>query len=299
MKDKKLNILVTGGNGQLGRCLRDASRGSRNRYVFSDISDLPDLETVRLDICNPAAVDIVADSEDIDVIINCAGYTNVDKAEDETDFADQLNHVAAANLASTAKRRGAVLIHISTDYIFGGNTATPIPEDADPSPLGVYGATKLAGERSVKASACKHIIIRTAWLYSQYGRNFARTMFNLTANHPQVKVVNDQTGTPTYGPDLARFIVGIIDGGMLNKTGTYNFTDEGVCSWYDFASEICSLAGHNCKVNPCKTSDYPTKAKRPHYSVLDKSLVKATFGVTIPYWTESLKECIELLKNEN
>ncbi len=299
MKDKKLNILVTGGNGQLGRCLRDASKGSSNRYIFSDINEFPGLETLRLDICNPAAVDIVADSEKIDVIVNCAGYTNVDKSEDEPELADQLNHIAAANLASSARRCGAVLIHISTDYIFGGAASTPITEDADPSPLGVYGATKLAGERSIRASACKHIIIRTAWLYSKYGRNFARTMFTLTANHPSVKVVNDQTGTPTYGPDLARFIVGIIDGKQLGSTGTYNFTDEGVCSWYDFASEICSLAGHNCKVAPCRTSDYPTKARRPHYSVLDKSLVKATFGISIPHWTEPLKECIEELKNEN
>ncbi len=296
MKDKKLNILVTGGNGQLGRCLRDASKGSSNRYIFSDINEFPGLETLRLDICNPAAVDIVADSEKVDVIVNCAGYTNVDKSEDEPELADQLNHIAAANLASSARRCGAVLIHISTDYIFGGSASTPITEDADPSPLGVYGATKLAGERSIRASACKHIIIRTAWLYSKYGRNFARTMFTLTANHPSVKVVNDQTGTPTYGPDLARFIVGIIDGKQLGNTGTYNFTDEGVCSWYDFASEICSLAGHNCKVAPCRTSDYPTKARRPHYSVLDKSLVKATFGISIPHWTEPLKECIEELK---
>lgn len=299
MKDKKLNILVTGGNGQLGRCLRDASKGSSNRYIFSDINEFPGLETLRLDICNPAAVDIVADSEKVDVIVNCAGYTNVDKSEDEPELADQLNHIAAANLASSARRCGAVLIHISTDYIFGGSASTPITEDADPSPLGVYGATKLAGERSIRASACKHIIIRTAWLYSKYGRNFTRTMFTLTANHPSVKVVNDQTGTPTYGPDLARFIVGIIDGKQLGNTGTYNFTDEGVCSWYDFASEICSLAGHNCKVAPCRTSDYPTKARRPHYSVLDKSLVKATFGISIPHWTEPLKECIEELKNEN
>ena len=283
----------------MGRCLRDASKGSSNRYIFSDINEFPGLETLRLDICNPAAVDIVADSEKVDVIVNCAGYTNVDKSEDEPELADQLNHIAAANLASSARRCGAVLIHISTDYIFGGSASTPITEDADPSPLGVYGATKLAGERSIRASACKHIIIRTAWLYSKYGRNFARTMFTLTANHPSVKVVNDQTGTPTYGPDLARFIVGIIDGKQLGNTGTYNFTDEGVCSWYDFASEICSLAGHNCKVAPCRTSDYHTKARRPHYSVLDKSLVKATFGISIPHWTEPLKECIEELKNEN
>lgn len=299
MKNKKLNILVTGGNGQLGRCLRDASKGSHNRYLFSDISEIPELETVSLDVCNAGAVDIVADSEDIDVIVNCAGYTNVDKAEDETLLAEQLNTVAAANLAATAKRRGAVLIHISTDYIFGGGASAPIPENAAPAPLGVYGATKLAGEKAIREAACKSIILRTAWLYSKYGHNFVKTMLNLTANYPSVRVVNDQVGTPTYGPNLARFIVGIIDGGKLDKTGTYNFTDEGLCSWFDFASEICSLAGHKCMVNPCKTSEYPTRARRPRYSVLDKSLVKSSFGITIPYWTQPLRTCIEELKNEN
>ena len=296
MNDKKLNILVTGGNGQLGRCLRDASKGSRNRYIFTDISEIPGLETVRLDICNPDAVDIVADSENIDVIINCTGYTNVDKAEDETVMADQLNRQAVENLAATAKRRGATLIHISTDYIFGGEGSQPIREDDEPSPLGVYGATKLAGEQAVRSSACAYIIIRTAWLYSKYGRNFVKTMLQLTESHPLVKVVSDQVGTPTYGPDLAEFIVGIIDGDKLDKTGIYNYTGEGVCSWYDFASEINSLAGHKCNVTPCRTKDYPTRAKRPHYSVLDKSLVKSTFGITIPHWTLPLKNCIQELK---
>ena len=296
MNDKKLNILVTGGNGQLGRCLRDASKGSSNRYVFSDISDIPGMETIHLDICNPGAVDIVSDSENIDVIVNCTGYTNVDKAEDETAFADQLNRQAVANLAATAKRRGATLIHISTDYVFGGDASAPIAEDAQPSPLGVYGATKLAGEKAVLSSACAHIIIRTAWLYSKYGRNFVKTIFEISSGHPEIKVVSDQVGTPTYGPNLAKFIVGIIDGGSLSHTGTYNFTDEGVCSWYDFASEIVSLSGHMCKVVPCRTEDYPTRAKRPHYSVLDKSLVVQTFGISLPHWTEPLKTCIQELQ---
>ena len=295
MNDKKLNILVTGANGQLGCCLRDAAKGSRNRYIFTDISDVPGMETTWLDVCNQDTIDIVADSENVDVIINCAGYTNVDKAEDETRLADELNHVAAAHLAATAKRRGALLIHISTDYIFGGDAVAPIPEDAIPAPLGVYGATKLAGENAVRASACSHIILRTAWLYSKYGRNFVKTMLALTASHPEVKVVSDQVGTPTYGPDLAAFIAGLLDGGIPEQTGTFNFTGEGVCSWYDFASEINSLAGHSCKVLPCRTADYPTKAKRPHYSVLDKSLVKSTFGVAIPHWTEPLRNCIEEL----
>ena len=296
MNDKKLNILVTGANGQLGCCLRDAAKASRNRYIFTDISDIPGLETTLLDVCNPDTVDTVAESENVDVIINCAGYTNVDKAEEETRLADELNSVAAGNLAATAKRRGALLIHISTDYIFGGDASRPIPEDAPPAPLGVYGATKLAGENAVRSSACRHIIIRTAWLYSKYGRNFVKTMLNLTANHPEVKVVSDQLGTPTYGPNLARFITGILEGGIPEQTGTYNFTDEGVCSWYDFASEICTLAGNSCKVTPCRTADYPSRARRPHYSVLDKSLVKSTFGVAIPHWTEPLRECIAELK---
>ena len=295
MNDKKLNILVTGANGQLGCCLRDAAKSSRNRYIFTDISDIPGLETTLLDVCNPDTIDIVADSENVDVIVNCAGYTNVDKSEDEPRMADELNHVAAAHLASTAKRRGALLIHISTDYIFGGDATAPIPEDAAPEPLGVYGATKLAGEKAVRSSACRHIILRTAWLYSKNGRNFVKTMLALTASHPEVKVVNDQVGTPTYAPNLARFIVDILEGGIPEQTGTYNFTDEGVCSWYDFASEINTLAGHSCKVMPCRTADYPTRAKRPHYSVLDKGLVKSVFGVSIPHWTEPLRKCIEEL----
>ena len=245
------------------------------------------------------ALDIVADSENVDVIINCAGYTNVDRAEDETHLADLLNHVAAANLAATARRRGATLIHISTDYVFGGDSCTPIKEDAAPAPLGVYGATKLAGEDAVRASACRYIIIRTAWMYSAYGKNFFKTMLDLTASHPSIKVVCDQTGTPTYAPDLARFIVGIIDGGKLGHTGLYNYTGEGVCSWYDFAHAICKRAGNKCQVSPCRSEDYPTRARRPHYSVLDKSLVKSVFGVTVPHWTDSLDKCFQELENDN
>ena len=299
MHDKKLNILVTGANGQLGRCLRDAAMLSRNRFIFTDVSEIPGLETVSLDVTNKDTLDIVADSENVDVIVNCAGYTNVDKAEDEIQLADLLNHQAAANLAACARRRKALLIHISTDYIFDGTASKPITEDCAPAPLGVYGATKLAGEQAVMASACRYIIFRTAWLYSAYGRNFVKTMLSLTAGHPMVKVVNDQVGTPTYGPDLARLIVDVIDGGKFDRTGIYNYTGEGVCSWYDFASEINSLAGHGCKVLPCSSSDYPTKARRPHYSVLDKSLVKTTFGISIPHWKEPLKACIQELTNEN
>ena len=296
MCDKKINILVTGANGQLGRCMRDAAAGSRNRFIFTDVSQIPGLETVSLDITNKDTLDIVADSENVDVIVNCSGYTNVDKAEDETHLADLLNRQAAANLAACARRRKALLIHISTDYIFDGNTPVPITESAEPSPLGVYGATKLAGEQAVVTSACNYIIIRTAWLYSRYGRNFVKTMLSLTGSHPTIKVVCDQVGSPTYGPDLANFIVSIIDGGLCSHTGIYNFTDEGVCSWFDFAFEINSLAGHGCKVMPCKTADYHSRARRPHYSVLDKSLVKSTFGISVPHWTESLKLCMQELE---
>lgn len=296
MRDKRLNILVTGANGQLGRCLRDAAKDSENRYVFTDICDLPGLETVHLDACNPGAVDIVADSEQIGIIVNCAGYTNVDKAEDDLHLADMLNRQLPANLCATAKRRNALLIHISTDYVFGGDASAPIPEDALPAPLGVYGATKLAGEKAVLDSGCRHIIIRTAWLYSVYGRNFLKTMFSLTSERPEIRVVNDQKGTPTYAPDLAEFIVGVIDGGMTDAEGVYNFTDEGECTWFEFAEEINRLAGHLCKVTPCRTEEYPTRARRPRYSVLDKTAVKAAFGIALPHWKESLEKGINILQ---
>lgn len=292
MRGKPLNILVTGGNGQLGRCIRDAAAGSRNRYIFSDICELPGLETLNLDVTNPAAIDICADSEQIDVIVNCAGYTAVDRAESETVMADALNRAAAANLAATAKRLGALLIHISTDYIFGGNAREPIPENAEPAPLGVYGATKLAGERAITDSGCRHIILRTAWLYSQYGNNFVRTILRLAGERSSIRVVCDQTGSPTWAADLAAFIVGIIDNGKTGAEGIYNYSGEGSTTWYGFASMICELAGLPCKVSPCTTEEYPTAARRPRYSLLDKTLIKNTFGVQIPLWTDSLKACM-------
>ncbi len=292
MRAKRINILVTGGNGQLGHCLRDASAGSRNRYIFSDINEVPGLETLSLDVTCPGAVDIVAGSEDVDVIINCAGYTNVDRAESETVFADSLNRAAAENLAATAKRRGALLIHISTDYIFGGDARSPIPENATPAPLGVYGATKLAGEKAILDSGCRHIILRTAWLYSKYGGNFLKTILRLAGERSSIKVVCDQTGSPTWGADLAAFIVGVIDNGKTGAEGIYNFSGEGSTTWYGFASMICELAGLPCKVVPCTTEEYPTAARRPRYSLLDKTLIKNTFGVQIPLWTDSLKACM-------
>jgi len=295
MERRKLNILVTGANGQLGCALRKFSAGSRNHYIFTDVNEVPGQETVYLDITNTDTFELVAESENVDVIVNCASYTNVERAEDDPALAELLNASAVAGMAAVARKRGAVLIHISTDYIFGGNASSPIPEDAEPEPLSVYGATKLAGEKAVRDAACKHIILRTAWLYSRYGKNFVKTMKALTASNPTIKVVADQIGTPTFANDLAEFIVGIIEKGQLDRTGTYNFTDEGVASWFDLAHEVCTLAGNKCDVQPCRTEEYKTKAARPQYSVLDKSLVKSTFGISLPYWRDSLVECMKEL----
>ena len=293
-----MNILVTGANGQLGREIRNVSKGSGHHFIFTDVSQAPDVETVYLDITNCDAVRIICGSEDVDVIVNCAAYTDVEKAESDLTFADLLNHVAPANLAAVAAERGATLIHISTDYVFDGEGNVPYREDDSPSPLGAYGMTKYAGERSILNSGCRYMIFRTAWLYSPYGKNFVKTMARLTESNPSIKVVFDQVGTPTYAADLAGLIVRIIDDGMLDRTGIYHFSDEGCISWYDLAVAVNRLYGHNCTVNPCHTDEFPTKARRPKYSVLDKTLVKETFGVTIPYWLDSLEDCISRLKAE-
>lgn len=287
-----MNILVTGANGQLGTEIRNASAGSAHRFIFTDVSQVPGAETVYLDITNIDAVRIICASEEIDVIVNCAAYTDVEKAEGDIGFADLLNHTAAAHLAAVACERNAVLIHVSTDYVFDGEGCTPYRETDAPSPSGVYGITKFAGERSIMNSGCKYLIFRTAWLYSPYGRNFVRTMARLTASNETVRVVFDQTGTPTYAANLARLIVKVIADGMLDRTGVYHYTDEGVISWYDLAVAVNRLCGHRCNVIPCHTGEFPTKVRRPKYSVLDKTLVKDTFGVTIPYWYDSLVECI-------
>ena len=292
MNQKRLNVLVTGGNGQLGQALRRACKGSPDRYVFTDISSLPGEETVYLDVTNPDAVDIVCSSEKIDVIVNCAGYTDVEKAEDDTAAAELLNAGVPRILAGICCRRKTALIHISTDYIFPGDGCRPIAEDAAPAPKSVYGASKLAGEKAVKDSACNAIILRTAWLYSAYGKNFVKTMLRLTSDRDSLKVVCDQVGTPTYAPDLADLIVGIISSRSLDRKGVYNYTNLGVASWYDFAVAIRALSGHSCEISPCLSDEFPQKADRPHYSVLDKSLVQATFGIKIPHWFESLKKCI-------
>lgn len=291
-----MNILVTGANGQLGTELRNITAGSRNRYIFSDVISLPGVETVNLDITNIEAIRIICESERIDVIVNCAAYTNVDKAEDDTQMAMLINSTAAGNLARVAGERGATLIHISTDYVFNGRTAIPYKEDHPTAPLGVYGSTKLAGEKEIEKSGCRWIILRTAWLYSPYGRNFVKTMRQLTEERDSLKVVFDQVGTPTYALDLASLIATIIDRGMLDRTGIYHFSNEGAVSWYDFAKAICELCGNTCDIKPCHTGEYPTKAVRPHFSVFDKTKVKETFGISIPYWKDSLKDCIDRLQ---
>lgn len=288
-----MNVLVTGANGQLGSELRCIARNSKHRFIFSDVNEVPGEETVYLDITDREALSIVTGSMSFDVIVNCAAYTNVDKAESDITLAELLNCSAVANLAELAKSRNATLIHISTDYVFPGTACRPIEERAVPDPKSVYGATKLAGERAVLDSGCKSIIIRTAWLYSPFGKNFVKTMLSLTESNRSIKVVSDQVGTPTYAADLAAFIAGIIDNNRLEKTGIYHYSDEGAISWYDFAQAINELAGHSCEVLPCRSEEFPSKVQRPHYSVLDKSLAKSTFGISIPYWKDSLKKCLD------
>ena len=294
-----MNILVTGANGQLGTELRLLPRKRGYRYIFSDISSRPGEETLFLDITNLEAIRLIAASEKIDVIVNCAAYTDVDKSEGDQAMADLLNHQGAANLARAAAERGAAMIHISTDFVFGGdNVNTPIRESFPPNPLGVYGATKLLGENAVRESGCRSIIIRTAWLYSPWGKNFVKTMMRLTAERDSLMVVSDQIGTPTSAHDLAALIGGIITGGKLDRTGTYHFSNEGACSWYDFACAIRDLAGNTCNIRPCHSNEYPSKARRPAYSVLDKTLVKETFGVEIPHWFASLRDCISRIQDK-
>lgn len=292
-----MNVLVTGANGQLGTALRGASRDSArlsgDRWIFTDIAQAPGVETVYLDAADAAAVRLICESEKIDVIVNCAGYTDVDKAEENQATADLLNRVLPACMAEAARACGAFLIHISTDYVFRGDRPVPYSEDAAPAPTGVYGATKLAGERAVLDSGCRSLIFRTAWLYSSRGRNFVRTMLALMASRPSLRVVYDQVGTPTYAPDLAELIARIIADRDFSHTGIFHYSGEGAVSWYDFAMAIRDLSGlQGCEVLPCLTAEYPTKARRPAYSVLDKAKVRRTFGCRIPHWHESLVRCL-------
>lgn len=295
-----MNVLVTGANGQLGTEMRNAAAAagplSGDRFVFTDVNNLVGVETIPLDITNIDALRIICESENIDVIVNCAAYTNVDKAEEDLAMAELLNSTAASNLALVAKERKATLIHISTDYVFKGNACIPYAEEVKPEPTGVYGATKYQGEKAIVKSGCHYIIIRTAWLYSPYGKNFVKTMQNLTASKDTISVVFDQIGTPTYAKDLASLIYGIIRDRKLDKTGVYHFSNEGAISWYDFAKAICRLSGNTCDIKPCHSSEFPSKVKRPSFSVLDKTKVKKTFGIEIPYWLDSLEDCIERLK---
>ena len=291
-----MNILVTGANGQLGTELRNLSAASKNRYIFTDVNELPGVETLHLDATDLDAVRIVADTEGVDAIINCAAYTNVDGAESDHGLCDLLNRQLPANLAAVAKERKALLVHISTDYVFGGNASVPYKEDSVPDPTGVYGATKLLGENAIQSSGCKYLILRTAWLYSPYGKNFVKTMLRLTAERDFLKVVFDQVGTPTYAEDLARVIVDLVDGGKVLESGIFNYTNEGVTSWYDFARAICQLGGNRCDIQPCHSDEFPSKVHRPHYSVLDKTKIKNTYAIRIPYWLDSLERCVERLR---
>jgi len=290
-----MNILVTGANGQLGNELRLCSKVSGHRFIFTDVSSLPDVETVYLDITDRDAVRLVCESESVDIIVNCAAYTNVDKAEDDEATADLLNRIAPSNLADVAAGRGATLIHISTDYVFPGNACTPLREEDAPEPRSAYGRTKLGGERAVMNSGCRYIILRTAWLYSPFGKNFVKTMGRLVEANDSVKVVVDQVGSPTSAADLAAAIMHIIETGQTGRQGIYHFSDEGAISWFDFAKAICELKGDVCDIRPCLSAEFPSKVDRPAYSVLDKSLFKETFGFRIPYWKDSLAKCVERL----
>lgn len=288
-----MNILVTGANGQLGCEMRRLGAVSPNNYIFTDVAEL--------DITNSDAVMYVAKHYSIDAIINCAAYTNVDKAESDQETAELINATAVGNLARAMKEVGGTLFHVSTDYVFGSEGNTPRTEDMPLSPLGVYGLTKLHGEQAIEESGCKALIFRTAWLYSEFGNNFLKTMLRLTAEREQLNVVFDQVGTPTYAGDLALAIFSIIEAGVYpGNEGVYHFSNEGVCSWYDFAVEIAAAAGHtNCRINPCHSSEFPSPVTRPTYSVLDKTKIKKTFDIDIPHWRESMEYCIKRIKTNN
>ena len=290
-----MNILVTGANGQLGNEIQKVSKHSQDHYIFTDVCDGYE----KLDITNLDAIRQMVAQLDVKCIINCAAWTNVDAAETAGDIVEQLNAKAPENLAMAMKEVGGLLVHISTDYVFGGDPYnTPCREDQKGSPTGVYGLTKLHGEQHILATGVKHIIIRTAWLYSEFGKNFVKTMLSLTATKLQLKVVFDQCGTPTYAGDLADVIYDIIENRKSdNNEGIYHFSNEGVCSWYDFTKVIAQMAGHTtCDIQPCHSDEFPSPVKRPAYSVLDKSKIKDTFGITIPYWTDSLRKCIAALQ---
>ncbi len=304
-----MTILVTGANGQLGNEMRIVAKNSKDRYIFTDVVDASEesiamlrklagndikTDTVHLDITNLDDIRKIVKAESVNAIVNCAAYTNVDAAETNQELAELLNAKAPQNLAVAMKEVGGALIHISTDYVFGKEPYnTPCKEDQKGTPTGVYGLTKLHGEQNIIASGCNYIIIRTAWLYSEFGKNFVRTMLNLTATRPELKVVFDQVGTPTYAGDLAQTIVTIVG---KPQTGIYHYSNEGVCSWFDFTKMIAEYSGQtNCDITPCHSEEFPSPVKRPSFSVLDKTKIKQTFGITVPYWTDTLKKCISNL----
>ena len=296
-----MTVLVTGANGQLGNEMRIVSKNSAHRYVFTDVVDVPGVDTVKLDITDLEAVRATVKEYDVQAIVNCAAYTNVDKAESDQDLCALLNAKAPENLAVAMKEVDGLLVQISTDYVFGGEPYnTPCTEDRTGTPTGVYGQTKLDGENAIKAVGCHHLIIRTAWLYSEYGKNFVKTMLALTASKPQLNVVFDQVGTPTYALDLAEAICKILDEGTYaGNDGVYHYSNEGVCSWYDFTKMIAQYSGNTgCDIRPCHSNEFPSPVKRPSYSVLDKTKIKSVFGIQVPYWTDSLKDCIANIKTK-
>lgn len=328
-----MTILVTGANGQLGNEMRIVTKGSKDKYIFTDVCDEHpeslamlhklagedvDTSTTKLDITNLDDIRAMVKQHDVKAIVNCAAWTNVDGAEDpeKYELVELLNAKAPENLAIAMKEVGGLLVHISTDYVFGGDPYnTPCREDQQGTPTGVYGLTKLHGEQAIQRVGCRSVIIRTAWLYSEFGKNFVKTMLKLTAERPQLKVVFDQVGTPTYARDLAEAIVAIISSPSLvissgassvissdgeagaEKSHTFHFSNEGVCSWYDFTKMIAEYSGQTaCDIQPCHSNEFPSPVKRPAFSVLDKTKIKETFGVKVPYWTFSLKVCIKNLE---
>ena len=306
-----MNILVTGANGQLGNEMRVIARCSRDNYLFTDVSQGGGVETAYLDITDLEAVRSMVAAYQVEAIVNCAAYTNVDAAETNEVLAEKLNAEAPENLAKAMKEVDGLLVQISTDYVFGKEPYNvPCKEEQQGTPTGVYGMTKLHGEQRIIATGCKHVIIRTAWLYSEFGKNFCKTMMQLTATKPQLKVVFDQVGTPTYALDLAKAIDVIVEdykketfnshlsSFSYSKSGVYHYSNEGVCSWYDFTKMIAEYNGTTgCDVQPCHSDEFPSPVKRPSYSVLDKTKIKEVFGVSVPYWTDSLKQCINNLKH--
>ena len=305
-----MNILITGANGQLGNEMRIIAKDGADDYIFTDVNQVEGVETIFLDITDLDAVRRMVAEHQIKVVVNCAAYTNVDAAETNEALAEKLNAEAPENLAKAMKEVDGLLIQISTDYVFGKEPYNvPCKEDQKGTPTGVYGLTKLHGEQRIVATGCDYVIIRTAWLYSEFGKNFCKTMMQLAASKPQLKVVFDQVGTPTYALDLAEAIGVVINDykketsnsrlSPLNysKTGVYHYSNEGVCSWYDFSKMIAEYDGTTyCDVQPCHSDEFPSPVKRPSYSVLDKTKIKEVFGVAVPYWTDSLRKCINNLK---